>query len=201
MLLLELEAMLEGGLYALGVEFKPRQYGEDIRMGVSIDDALGEQTVEGSLLRREEGVAVFLMRQEKDLTAHQLAWQDDALDGNFPFFFRGSEIYNGLLLHYTVRTSEEMSYAEKADDIVKERKIIFEHLEILIPVPGLKEASTLVGFEQEPQTRGLEYSLDKCELRDYHKLTEFQVATFERLTKKEYSLIEVYHIAIDFLKA
>jgi len=204
MLLLELEALLEGGLYALGIDFKPRQYGEDIRMGVSIDDALGEQTVEeGYRPKPGEDMRNWVLRTSNDLTEYQQEWGADALDGEFPFFFRESGINNGVLLHYIVCTSEDMPFAEKADDIVKERKIRFESLDIAISHPKLKSPLQLVGFELEPETGGVQYSLYKyCKLSPLPlKLPESQQAIYERLTQKEYSLQEAYQIAIDFLKA
>lgn len=203
MIRLELEALLEGGLYALGAELGQREYQEQIRLRAQVDD--------NSRPRRplEEFTGFDRLNEVVKWSYYQLA-----VEAGPYFFIRQSKPRNGLTVEYLVRPTIEGvdEYEPRADEIVRNRRIAGEDIIINregVPLISLilehgKHGKLILGISPVDviQMSDLEFS---TKLRGLFEMLGFDLAKVNEVEgsfEKEFdgNFENIYHAVIDFLR-
>lgn len=128
MLKTKLEALLEKGFSELDGLFGKRDYGEIIKMGATVDDALSPVSIK-DIRERIDKASTEEERFIASFSKHDLSdYQNDVLNGTVPFFRRVG-FYKGFKVVYNAYTHPELdAYEPVADELVP--KVDYEVVEV-----------------------------------------------------------------------
>jgi len=208
-----LESLLETGFSELKVEFGRRIYGEEVAAGASVDDVLGEQSIEEHNRHLEEAsyhLSKEEFRIEYGASMMRLTDEQRECDGdmNPAFFKRMSGNYRNWTVAYSVRSEEVLPCYEREADRLIAKGGLFENLQLSyndLGVIGIE----INGSTKRPNTvRFSGWNLKPRDEPDFAREVRKQLeskkealAALESLDDKVFNPADVYQAVMAFLKA
>jgi hypothetical protein len=197
---LELEKLLEAGFYALGVEFSRRKYGEEIRVASEVDDQFEDMSVKKARPKKDDPkylakrlLAEFgLTKSYNKLTEDQRHVYEESV----PFFKRKAETLDGMFsLDYCVYSTKTLdNYEAHADELIEQRKILAETIDIDLNLPKgkLGLASITTYFDSYPKQADDTFVTKKDLEEIFEEIPEFVSKMDRKLTALKESDLTLY---------
>ncbi len=208
---LPLEELFESGFTALGIGFSRRIYGEEVFAAASVDDVLGEETIEERVQKMHDAhrinpdAAVIESRHSK-LTAAQR----EVLYSHPPFFRRSADPYDGWVVEYTADIDADLPcYRMHAGDLVRKGSVTYESVRLRY---GKIAHVEIIRNEQTARPHNIDVYLTRIESILDDPLTDVDVIVARHFQERQKKILairaldeqvfspeQVYYAAMGFL--